>query len=599
MSANFFEDYVNDEMPTKLGTTAEAHLVVQGLIPVSTGLGLGFDLVDPNFIPGLITKSAYESALESGFEGTEEEFYASLIEPKGKGGGVFIVDVLPQGGADNTGDKVMSSDGFSIRTFTSTTNKVIVKLIGVTGSSNYRPNITVNGVAATMVQKPDAPMWDGTVSVDVVADELGQLELLAVHEDGASATAVGSMDAAPVITVARFTGTYPVGQTELKINDVMSISISTDQPVVGYEVSNLGAFVAASGALTSGTTHAVTGLKIANRGNTTASHGFSVRVRKASGAWSEWYRTDTAGTTELNHVVKLNSLVPVISVTTVTYPSSRTAIKVGESAVVKHTVTNADTYTYVSSNGTITIPNATVYATDKTVNYLSGAYNDSVENLTITAKKTSNGASVSTGVIVKISNVAPTITITKPAARLRSGGNSGTAVQRHLITLTSDQSLATTPTLNAPEGTWEVSDWQPNATRKVWTRGLQVHDSAAKGSFSFSGLNVKNGADLTQTVVGSGADYVLGGFVVRTLTVAAYPNRSAIIGTEVSNVAKLRCSNLSKGASGSLNFTYQINDTDTVNRYTIKSNNVWYNCDAPNSTSNTSGLMTVELEEVV
>lgn len=599
MASNFFEDYVNKEMPTKLGTSMESHEIVEGLIPVSTGLGLGFDLLDPNNIPGMINKSAYESAVEAGYEGTEEEFYAELLSPKGKGGGVFIVDVLPQGSGDNTGDRVMSEDGFSVDTFTTTTNKLIVKLIGITGSSNYRPIITVNGVVASMIQKPDAPTWDGTATVEIEANAESELEIVAIHEDGASATATGIMDSAPVVTAATFTGTYPGTQTELKANDVMSVAFTSDQPVVGYEISDLGALVAASGSLTSGVEHTLNNLKIANRGNTTASHGFNIRVRKASGAWSAWYRTDSAGTTELEHVVKLNNLFPKVTVDTVTYPTGRTAIKSGESAVVKHVITNADAYNYTSSNATVTIPNSTVYAPNKTVDYLTGNYNDSIENVTIRATKTSNNAVTTKGVIVNIANVAPVVVITLPAARLRSGGNNGTVVQKHTITMTSNQSLAKVPTLNAPEGTWDVADWKPNATRKVWTRSLQVHDSAAKGSFTFNTLKIENTAGLSQTDIGSGADYTLGGFVFRTLTIAAYPNRSGVIGTEVANTDKLRCSNLSKGSSGSLNFTYQAEEIDAVNKYTIKSDNLWYNCDAPNSTSNTSGLMTVELEEVV
>lgn len=599
MASNFFEDYVNKELPTKLGTSMPSHEITEGLVPVSTGLGLGFDLVQAKDIPGLVSKSAFDSAVEAGYEGTEEEFYLDLISPKGKGGGVFIVDVLPQGSGDNTGDKVMSADNFSVKSFTSTTNKLIVKLVGVTGSTNYRPVITVNGVEASMIQKSDAPMWDGTATVEVEANGDSELIIEALHEDGASSVAVGIMDSAPVITAARFTGTYPGTQTELKADDVMSISFASDQDVIGYEIRDLGALVAASGSLTSGKTHALANLKIANRGNATASHGFSIRVRKASGAWSAWYRTDTVGSVELQHVVKLNNQFPVITVNSVVYPVGSDSIKTGETATVKHVITNADSYNYISPNSTVSISNSTVYATDKVVNYLSGAYNDATENLNIRATKTSNNAVTNKGVIVRIANVAPVVNITLPVARLRSGGNNGTAIQKHVITLTSNQSLAKTPTLNAPEGTWEVTDWKPNATRKVWTRSLQVHDSAAKGTFTFNTLKVENGAGLTQTAIGSGADYVLGGFVFRTLTIAAYPNRSGIIGTEVVNTAKLRCSNLSKGSSGSLNFTYQATDTDAVNKYTIKSNNLWYNCDAPNSTSNTSGLMTVELEEVV
>ncbi|MFO5890476.1 hypothetical protein ACLBSJ_32160, partial [Klebsiella pneumoniae] len=71
-----------------------------------------------------------------------------------------------------------------------------------------------------------------------------------------------------------------------------------------------------------------------------------------------------------------------------------------------------------------------------------------------------------------IANAAPTATVTYPAARLRSGGNFGTQVQSHVITLTSTQKLSAAPAMNAPGGKWATEDWKSDATGKVWTRAL-------------------------------------------------------------------------------------------------------------------------------
>lgn len=672
MADNFFEQYVNSELPTKLGTAASPAEVTAGLVAVSTGLGLQFELVDPKDIPTLAGKSAFDLAVEGGYEGTIEEWIvslkgadgtigvdgksayqialdggfdgeeatwlASLVGPAGEdgvtgvdgksayaaaleagfvgdeaafnqalvaagegvgvGGGVFIVDVLPQGAGQNTGDKVRSEDGYSVKTFSSTTNNLVVKLLAITGSTNFKPVITVNGIAATMTKQADAPMWDGTVAVEVTA-EGSALNLVALHEDGARATAVGLIDTAPEMLTAVFTGTYPGVQTELKAGDTMSIAFTVNEDVTGYEIADTGAFVAKTGTLTAGKTHTLNGLVIANRGTTSTAQGIRMRVSKASGAWSEWFESTTAGVVDLVNTVKLNNIKPIITVNSVVYPAAQAAIKAGQSVTVKHVIQNADTYTYTSVNSTVNIPLPELYATDKVVEYLAGSYNDLTQNLTIGARKLSNGATASTGVIIKISNVLPVVTMSVPAARLRSGGNAGTVAQKHVVTLTSDQSLVSVPEVNAPEGTWDVEPWVPNGTRKVWTRSLVVHDDDIKGTYDFNSLVAVNGAGTAQNVISSGTSYILGGFVFRTISVAAYPNREAAIGTAVVNTSKLRCSNLSKGAGGSLNFTYQATDADAPNKYTIKGTNSWYNCDAPNSTSNTSGLMSVELEEVV
>jgi hypothetical protein len=107
--------------------------------------------------------------------------------------------------------------------------------------------------------------------------------------------------------------------------------------------------------------------------------------------------------------------------------------------------------------------------------------------------------------------------------------------------------------------------------------------------------------------VGVDSFYTVGGFVFRKLLIDAYPNRSALIGTNVSDVNKLRCTNLSKGTTGSLNFNYQYTLANTLDAFTITDINealdpagaYWYNLDGANASSNTGGQMFIELEEVV
>lgn len=552
-------------------------------------------------IAGEDGESAYEGAVRYGYVGTEEEFYESL--KKGKGGGaVFIIDVTPQSPTENVGAKVYEVDDTSLKTCLSTTTAVVVKVLAITGHTKYRPSITVNGNPVTIAAKPDAPLFEGSILVTLDADGVIHAE----HEDGAEWTTVVTLDAPPVITSATFKTAYPAGQTEAKADDVFKVGFVVDSPVVAYEIENFGALKASAGTFASTSAATISAdQSVADRGNTTTAHGFRIRVRKATGAWSAWFASTSTGTADLVNTIKLNNTYPTITFGSVLYPVGQTALKGSEAATVNHTVTSYDTVSYASTELAINAP--TVYAPAKGVTRQSGSYNIATDNFIVTAKRNANGASTVKGTVVAIADGTPVISVSTPAARLRSGGNNGTAVQQHTITITSTQALSEAPTMNAPEGTWTDAAFTSNAAKTVWTRRLQVHDTNVKGSYNWNSLSAKSMSGRTITAITAGGTYVLGGFVFRTLAVSAYPNREAVIGTTVSDTSKLRCTNLSKGSTGTLNFTYQASLASAADRYSItgptgvanNKGNLWYNADAANATSNTGGTMQIELEEVV
>lgn len=578
------------------------------------------DIIEKNEYPGNIPLIEKGEKVEGGETGVDNRAPTLLthrtnwlknkveeVEGQIVAGAVFITDIKPQSANDNVGGKVRSADGFSLLSCNTTTSQVTVAVTALTGHSSYRPTVTVEGKPVTLTAKPDSSIWTGEVAITLGAvGNDGLIKINVKHDDGATASATTTFDTAPIISRAVFTGTYPAGQTELKAGDVYNVEFTANEDVVAYEIENSGAFVAKAGTFTTpGKIQTLTGLVIADRGNTTVNQGFRVRAQKASGAWSNWYDSKVVGTVDGVNVVKLNNIKPVIKFGNVGYPPNQTAIKSGEQAAFNHTIENFDTVAYTSTELTITLP--TVYEAAKVVAYKVGTYNVSSNNITVKAKRSANGAEVTANSIVNVANAVPVVTMTLPATRLRSGGANGTAVQRHTITLTSDQSLSAPPSMNAPEGTWDAAAWVSDTERKVWTRALLVADTNAKGNFSFNTLKAIGLAGVSQTAFNGSANYVLGGFVFRKLAVAAWPNREAAIGTQVSDTTKLRCSNLGKGQSGSLNSTFQANLTNTVDKFTItgptgvlnSTGNLWYNLDAANASSNTGGILTVELEEAI
>lgn len=555
-----------------------------------------------DWLDAISKPSFFESAQQHGWEGTEAELFEHLFaEPEvGVTSCVFITDVTPVSPADNVGNKQKTADGHTLLSCHSSTQHVRVTVEALTGPSSFTPKVRLNDlldVPMTLLE-PNGVRFRGTVQVDLSQLGGAPYTLHAVHGDGGEALATVAMESPPVITHASFTESYKNGQTELKAGDTVNVRFISDVPVVGYEIANLNALTASSGDLPQGTEHLISDLVVANRGTTTTEHGFRVRVRTATGTWSEWYDSNSVANKE-NGVsfVRLNNLAPTISFTSVVYPTGQGALAAGQSATVNHTVTDADEVVYSSANGQLTIASPNMYEPEKIVDYLAGSYNLNTNNFTVTATRAANGAVATRSTVVRIATELPVISITLPAGRLRSGGSLGTAPQAHTITLNSTVELLESPLLTAPSGTWQ-GDWTPNSTRTRWTRTLIVHDADEKGTFEFSGLQATSLAGRVQDTINAGAQYVIGGFVQRRMQVAAYPNRQAAIGTEVTDTSKLRCSNLSKGPVGSLNFQYKDSMEPEVDRYTIIDGNIWYNLDDPNATSNTSGAMYIDLEEL-
>ena len=553
-------------------------------------------------VPG---KSAYQFAVEGGFVGTEQQFIATLNRPEMLGGAVFITAIEPQTADGSVGDFIHSQDGYSLLECSSTTRLVRVHVSAITGFSNYKPLISVNGLNVAMVPNADAPTFSGYVDLLLPDFTSGSAVITANHVDGAKWRTIVHQDIAPRVLNAAFISQYPGTQTELKAGDLMSIRVTADLPIVGYEIADVGCFPTYSGSFSETTVAKLYDLVIADRGMVRQVMGFRVRVCKANGAWGEWFNTADAGSTELLDVVALNNLYPTISIGTITYPDDQLAIKAGESALVDNAVANFDTVTYSSEQ--LTIDAEGLYEPSKAVTYLSGGYTTSESNFTVTARRSANGAVAIVSGVVAIANTVPTVSVRLPAARLRSGGNAGTVAQLYPIVLVSDQQLSQPPVLNIPEGQWADPAWTPNPARTEWTRRIQIHDNDAKGTYSFNSLAATGLAGKVQSQLSGGDTYTIGGFVFRVLSVSAFPNRKAEIGTPVVDTAKLRCTNLSKGQSGTLNSSYQPSITNALDRFTISDNDdsanpnghYWYNCDALNATSNTSGMMRIEIEETI
>jgi hypothetical protein len=184
-------------------------------------------------------------------------------------------------------------------------------------------------------------------------------------------------------------------------------------------------------------------------------------------------------------------------------------------------------------------------------------YNGATTNFRYTMTRAANAAQTVVNGVVVIAGVAPTVTVAEPAARLRSGGNDGTAPQDHTITLTSSQPLLAAPTLNADSG------GQRGTFLGVWAGGA---------SFTWEGLVATGLAGLVQNSISGNATYVLGGWVSRDITFAAFAT-TASIGTEVSDFSKVTAGQFTATASASIKQSIGT-APPVVNGYTIDATGV-------------------------
>lgn len=504
-------------------------------------------------------------------------------------GGVFITDIVAQSSGENVGNKIYTDDEVGLLSCVSTSNFVTVHIKAITGHTSFRPRITVNEIPVTITELPDKPLFTGSVSLEIPSNQ----RIEANHSDGASWVSVVEMDAAPVVLSAVFFGDYPGVQTELKENDQFSIRVDTDIPIVAYEVSEYGALKYKTGSLGTPETSFETTGTIANRGTTAQLLGYRVRVQSETGAWSQWYDSDSIGITDGLSVLNLNNQKPVLSFSTINYPIGQMALKDSEEAAVHNSASHYDTLTYSSSY--LGIENPTILESPKIVSRVSGNYVLG-NTLLLSAHRVANDSNSTATASVKIAHTAPQISTSLPYARLRSGGSFGTSAQSYTLTVSSDQQLMSAPSISAPSGILSGS-WSGSGT--TWHTTIDIHDDDTKGVFAWGDLVVTNLSGKVVNSLSSGLNYEIGGFVMRTFYVPEYPNRQAFIGTKVVDTAKLRCTNLSKGPSGSHNFTYQATTTESVDKYTILTDDTWYNCDGLNASANTAGTMQVELEEIV
>ena len=529
----------------------------------------------------------------AGVEATFDGDTLRVFVQAGSQGFVAITDIEPTNPSDNVGNKVKTDDNNVLQSCTSSTTNVTVSVLAVTAGTSFKPTVTVNDVEATLTRNALTDVWTGTAAITLTGSS--PHTVTATHSEGATDAATVTIEAAPVISQLEFSGAYSQGvdQTEHAAGQTLSLTVSSLTPFVALEVIADGTTATQAVSQTfAATTSKTLTVTVANQGNTPTTYPAKVRIRNANGTWSVVTASNASASVDGTNVITLNNTQPSLVFGAITYPASQFALKGSESATVAVTESNVDTVSYSSPNSELSITNPTTGG-NKTVSRIAGGYNIATNNLSVTVDKTSNATTATFNTVVWIANTAPVITVTTPAARLRSG----VTPQNHTISINSNQRTQATPTLNASVGTFGGS-WTTANNGLTWTRSLAIADSDTKGAANFSGLSITNLAGIEVTAITTGAAYTVGGFVQRTLTFPLWDAnqiREVAIGTQVSDVTKLVAFNVTRNRAT----TYRATVGDEIDKFTITGGNTLYNCDLENASTAITSPVIITIEETV
>jgi len=444
---------------------------------------------------------------------------ATVTGTTGGSGWVYVTDLNAQSGDPGVSKTYQDTSATVLQTV-----RVPSQDIRVSIRAGY-PLVLVNGVPGELTRAVGESHYSGDIDITLPAS--GSVTVVSRtpdNQDGAVDTVDVTLDLPPTILTLSFTGSYPGTQTELKAGDTMLVTGTTDVVTNAIEVLDYEAGTYALIPIALGTTFTVP-VTIANRGTVATARPARVRARSLStGAFGDPRDTNELGGT-VNGVdtVILSNLYPSVSFGAITYPPGQGALKNTELATVAVSSANLNSIVFSSPNGQLAIANPTTIEPFKTVTRLTGDYNVSVANLRAVATRAANNATTTVNTVVRIAHVPASISVGVPAARLRSGGNDGTVAQNHTITLSSTQLLGSLPSLAAaPGGGTFLGSWAGAVPGVTYTRVLQVHDNDVKGAYSWTGLVATNLAGLVTSVLTGSSSYVLGGFVSRDLTFAAF-----------------------------------------------------------------------------
>ncbi len=464
-------------------------------------------------------------------------------------GYVFVTDVTNAG---NIGTQSYVADTIPADTVltecTSDTTAVTIEFLAEPAGF-YSPTLSISGTNCTNLAQygDDRRLFTGSIDVTLTC-AAGEYQDFIVESSTGQSTSVriNRAGAGPEVTAIVF-GAYPGSQTDLKNNDLIGVTatVANDASSVWIESDK------ASKNLINLTLGAVDGAGAGYRNATGTITISSIGSDSPVDAQAE-NALGTRGSVFTSANLSIDQVYPTITFNSITYPASQGAIKNSETADVDVAVTNwtggTDTITYSNPLSQLSIPSTTTYAQTKTVTRIAGDYNISSNNYSISATKVNNDATSSSSYNVRIANVAAQLTVSEPAARLRTGSTgfsnvgltTAASTAEHTITIGANQVLDAVPTLADPsagEGSWKNGSFSNAGGMTSFTNTIEVPDSSTRGTHNWGAISGTNLSGLVTSAITGSSTYDIGGFVARYYRVVLGQNTSSGA-TEVTTYSK-------------------------------------------------------------
>ncbi|KKM81919.1 hypothetical protein LCGC14_1324940 [marine sediment metagenome] len=513
------------------------------------------------------------------------------------GGNIMIKDIVPQ---DEDNEEVSSktwidvSGQTALETCTTSTLDVIISI-----TSSF-PMCKINDTTIELDEATDEGHYEKDINFTLPAGATDISVNLLLPNDtlGAGYTTTVDIVSGPTLLTLHFTGGYLGSQTEMKVGDTFQITGTTDVPCVAARVLDFGACTAAVQGFPSANTFVITAT-IDTTGYTPVALAAKVQARNADGAYGPVAVTTlNGGAVDGYNTIICNDTVPTFIDSDYTNDDNpgATAFKGTEEGTQSTVVADYDTVLYSSATSDFTITDPNTYSVDKIITLTNpGDYNDSENNFKITANRAANDATEVFEKIIEVADTAPILTVTQPAASLRSEGT-------YTITVTSDQNLNGAPDLNiAVGGTWQGGGFA--GSDKIWTRDLLIEHDDARGTTAWTQVSpAENNAGVGASITG---DNIIGGFLEMEITFNHDPawNLEPLENlSEVVDVTNLICEDNAghalayQAGVGDNPYTFTITDaggTPDVNGNYLR----WTDLDAVGA--NTTGTAYLKIEETL
>lgn len=472
--------------------------------------------------------------------------------------GITNVVVYDGGSPDQITDRNTSSNEIILDSCTAWTPNIAIQFMATTGAASLIPGVQIkidSGAWETidpesLTPSADRSVWTGEYPLTISATTV--VSIRHMENDTEIHTCTITSETIPVIDTIRFVGAYPDAQIQYREGQEVGVEITSATEFVAIEFDHTGtASTSPVGEQSVGgspVTSANPVILTANRGNTTQALPVVARIKNASGVWSAWKATNWDGAVDHVNVINLNNVSPSVSYGSISYTAGQAVKTLSDATISGISYSNTTDVEFTSTQ--VTISNPTAVEATKTVSALAAVYNITSPNVTVTLTNANNGRSSVVTWLVNIANTAPTVTISKPAGRYRTGkgytasatlGEEYDAAPSYTITVTSNQKLLSAPDLTPSAGVFQGS-WVTADLGFTWTRVLKILDGATLGAATLSDLTVVSMSNETYVTASPvNGDYTVGGFAMRAGKFAAL-TATANIGTNVSgldNSAKL------------------------------------------------------------